>query len=58
MPAADQTAPTELSSADTPATTIMTGTATQPRPLMAVPISNPAAPPKTAAAATRRTLIR
>ena len=39
MLAADQTAPTELSSADTPATTIMTGTATQPRPLMAVPIS-------------------
>jgi hypothetical protein len=36
----------------------MTGTATQPRPLMAVPISKPATPPKTAAAATRRTLIR
>src|SRR5215475_10735676 len=54
MPAVDQVAPIELSSADTPATTTRTATANHPRPLMAAPISRPAAP-NVPAKATRRT---
>src|ERR1700761_6348155 len=53
MPTTGQMPPTELSNADTPATTIITATATQPRPLIAMPISKPTVPPRVPAVAAR-----